>query len=138
MEGTVVVRGLRQAITAFDRAETHTKREIRSTLREVGDIVKVEARSMFSRYGTAAAGATSYGGSRASHADTAAGFRTVVRRRGVSVEQSLRKTTGRHPEYGGLQMRHGLVPALDREAGRIESAFEHALDHVCDQFNEGG
>jgi hypothetical protein len=64
---------------------------------------------------------------------TAEGFRTFVRAGAiVHLEQSLRKTTGLHPEWGALQMTKGLLPAreekLDEVADRVE-LFVGALLH---------
>ena len=66
---------------------------------------------------------------------SARGYRIRVRQRGIAVEQSLRKTTGKHPEFGALQMRRALVPSLKANEHQVEQDFEHALDLVCDHFN---
>jgi len=115
---TVRVKGLREFVRACDHAGKETKREVRNTFREVGDIVKVEAARRFEDV----------------DARSAAGFRTVVRQRGVSVEQKYRKTTGQHPEFGALQMRKALIPALDFESGQVERKLENAIDKVADHF----
>ena len=56
------------------------------------------------------------------------------RQRGIAVEQSIRKTTGDHPEYGALQMRH-LIRAqhdneddLDRELERAMAKISRAYE----------
>lgn len=105
-------------LRACDRAGRETKREVRSTLRKVGDIVKVEAAERL----------------REIDARSAAGLRTVVRQRGVSVEQSLRKTTGTRPDFGALQMRQALLPALAEKESAVEDAMEDAIDKVADHF----
>lgn len=105
-------------LRACDRAGKETKREVRSTLRKVGDIVKVDAAERF----------------REIDERSAAGFRTVVRQRGVSVEQSLRKTTGDRPSFGALQMRKALLPAVHEKEGEIEDEMEDAIDTVADHF----
>lgn len=54
------------------------------------------------------------------NADSARGFRTYVRAGAhVDVEQSNRKTTGEHPEYGALQMSKALVPARDEKIDEV-------------------
>lgn len=68
------------------------------------------------------------------NARTAANYRVVVRQRGVAVDQRLRKTTGLHPEYGALQMRKALLPALAANQELIERELERALDRVADHF----
>jgi len=105
-------------LRACDLAGRETKREVRATFRKVGDIVKVEAAERF----------------REVDAKSAAGYRTVVRQRGVSVEQSLRKTTGKRSDFGALQMRKALEPAVDAKEGEIEDAMEDAIDKVADHF----
>lgn len=112
------VTGYREFVRACTRAEKRTRKEVRKALREVGDIVKVDARSRFSRYDEG----------------SAAGFRTVVRQRGVSVEQSKRRVTGKRGDYGALQMRRGLEPAGDENKAEIEREMEHALDRIADSF----
>lgn len=119
---TVRVRGYREFLAACDRAGKESKSFVRGTYRAVGDLVKVDAAGRIVDH----------------DAKTAAGFRTYVRRTGVSVEQSLRKTTGQHPEYGAWQMRHGLEPALAAKETEVEGAMEKAIDKVADHFDRKG
>lgn len=119
---TLQVKGYTELLRALKTADRETKREVRGTLRAVGDIVRSEAVARFSPINARSAG----------------GYRTRVRQRGVAVEQSLRKTTGVHPEWGSYQMRHALLPALMANEDSTERAMEHALDRVCDHFNRGG
>jgi hypothetical protein len=46
----------------------------------------------------------------------------------VWVEQSARKVTGRRGDYGALQMRDALIPALDQHTAEIEAKTDAALD----------
>jgi hypothetical protein len=62
---------------------------------------------------------------------SAAGFRTRVRQRGVSVEQSRRRVTGKRGDYGALQMRRALVPALEDKKNQTEREFERAVDELA-------
>ena len=107
---------------AFQRADREQRLELRHALRDVGAIVQRDAVSRFSPV----------------DARSAAGFKVRVRQKGVAVEQSLRKTTGRRPDYGSLQMRRALLPALASKQGEVEQELEHALDKVADHFNRGG
>jgi len=116
--GTLRVRGYKEFLRAVNHADKNLKREVRETFRQVGEVVRVEAAELFSRY----------------DGRSAAGYRVRVRQRGVSVEQSMRKTTGQHPEYGSLQMRKALLPALGRKEPEVEAAFEKAVDKVADIF----
>jgi hypothetical protein len=118
---TLRVLGLREMLIACDNAGKETKKYVRETLRESGDAVKRDAGRKFERYDS----------------KTAAGYRTRVRRTGVAVEQSLRKSaveSRRRPKFGALQMQRALVPALDENEAATERAMEHAMDLVCDHF----
>jgi hypothetical protein len=55
-----------------------------------------------------------------------------TRRRGRTV---ARKVTGKRPDYGSLQMRHALLPALENDKEKVYEAMEHALDRVSHRFN---
>jgi hypothetical protein len=125
---TVVVRGYREFLRATQGAGKDVKREVREAFREVGVVVRADADRRFSDYGPAA--------SRASHTRSADQYRVAVRQRGVDVEQRLRKTTGKHGEYGSAQMRHGLVPALEANRLLLRARMEHAMDEVVDIFEK--
>lgn len=119
--GELIVRGYKPFLRACDRAGRDVRREVHSIFREVGEIVRVDAARRFASVSPV----------------SAAGYRVRVRQRGVSVEQSLRKTTGRNPEYGGRQMRHALLPALMSKQREIDAEFEHAIALVADVFEYG-
>jgi hypothetical protein len=119
---TLAVTGYRDLMRGLQQADRESKREVRANLRKIGDVVRKDATSRFAPV--------------SSH--SAAGYRTRVRQKGIAVEQSIRKTTGRHPEYGGLQMRKALLPALMSNADDMNRQLEHALDVVCSRFNRGG
>jgi hypothetical protein len=115
---TLRIRGYREFLRAATRAEKESKKEVRAALRAVAEPVRVEAASLFDTL----------------DARSAAGYRVRVRQRGVSVEQSLRKTTGKHPEFGSLQMREALIPALEAKEHEIERGMEDAIDRIADHF----
>lgn len=115
----VRVRGYREFVRACDLAGKETKKAVRSTFREVGDIVRLEAADRFGGISP----------------KSAAGFRTVVRTRGVAVEQRLRRTTGLRPDFGVLQMLAALIPAAAAKEDEVVEAFEDALDTVADHFD---
>lgn len=115
----VTTTGLREFIRAVDAAGKETKRQVRKRLREVGELVRDDARSLFAPYD---------GGS-------AAGYGVSVRRVGrVTVEQRRRKTTGKRPDYGALQMRKALLPAAEQNQAELVKRFEQALDDIADVF----
>jgi hypothetical protein len=111
--------GYREFLKACDRGEKESKKEVRDTFREVGDIVKVDWSAQLARFG----------------ATTATGLRTRVRQRGVEVEQSRRKTTGQHPEFGRHQQRIGEA-VLAADADRVNREMDQALDRVADHFDD--
>lgn len=117
---TLVVEGLKPLLKAAKNAGSATNREVRAALRESGEIVRADAAQRLTKYS----------------ATSAAGLKVRVRQRGVAVEQSLRKTTGAHPQYGSLQMRRALLPALAKNEPEVEAEFEKALDKIARIFNE--
>jgi hypothetical protein len=119
---TVAVRGLTELIRDFKNLDKPTARRLRESLRHAGDVVKDDAAARFSRYSS----------------KSAAGYRTRVRQRGVAVAQTLRKTTGTHPEFGALQMRKALLPALYAHEADLERDLERALDQISREFEARG
>jgi hypothetical protein len=119
---TLRVDGYRQLMVAFQHADKDSRRELRRTLARAGEHIQRDATARFSRV----------------NARSAAGYRVRVRQRGIAVEQSIRKTTGLHPEYGALQMRTALLPALMENQNETVRALERALDEVADRFDAGG
>ena len=67
---------------------------------------------------------------------SALGYKTYVRQTGVVVGQSLKKTTGLKPWWGGIQMNRSFLPALAANEDRVEREFEKAIDLVCDHFEQ--
>jgi hypothetical protein len=119
---TLQIRGYREFLRACDRAEKESKRYVRGSFRDVGEIVRLDASRLLSPVS----------------ARSAAGYRTRVRQRGVAVEQSLRKTTGTRPDWGRFQMRRALVPSMRTNEERVVGAMDAAIDKVCDHFEAGG
>ena len=115
----VRVKGLREFMRAASRAEKESRTEIRAALKEAAEPVRQEAASRFS----------------AIDARSAAGYRVVVRQRGVAVEQRLGRTTGRRPDFGRLQMTRALLPALEAKAPEVERQLEKAIDRIADHFD---
>ncbi len=120
--GTLRVVGYQELLRALKLAEKADRLAVRKVLRSVGEDVQRDAVQDVSPVDSRTAG----------------GYRVYVRQRGVGVEQSLRKTTGLHPEWGSWQMRHALVPALEANEDSTERKMEEALSLVSDRFNAGG
>ena len=116
---TLRVDGYRGFMRAIARADNQRRKQVRATLRTVGEDVHADATTFFMPIS----------------AKSAAGYRTRVRQTGIAVQQSLRKTTGRRPDYGGLQMRRALLPALAANAPELEQKMERAMEQVCDHFD---
>ena len=119
---TIRIRGYRDFLVATARADRESKRYVRETFRQVGDVVRQEAAGRFA----------------STDVRSAAGYRTRVRQRGVVVEQSIGKSTGTRPDFGALQMRRALLPSLMSNADTLESELEKALDRVADHFDDRG
>lgn len=124
---SIHVRGLREFSRAIARAGPDAKKEVRTALRVVAEPVRVDAVAHFSSYGSTPSALKS-------HAFSAANYRVVVRQRGVAINSRLRKTTGKHPEYGEVQMRRALLIAAAENVALIERGMEHALSRIADHF----
>lgn len=119
METRVTTKGLREFIRAADAAEKETKKLVRGKLREVAEPVLAAAQVKLSAY----------------DARSAARLGISVRRTGlVAVEQRQRRTTGQRPNFGSLQMREALIPALAENENEIERGFNRAVDEIADHF----
>ena len=116
---TLRVEGYTELLRALKHADRQQRLEVRHTLRDVGQIVQRDAAQRFSPI----------------NARSAAGYKVRVRQRGVAVEQSIRKTTGAHPEWGSLQMRRALIPALYAKEDDTKRAMDAAMDKVARDFD---
>jgi hypothetical protein len=117
---TLQVKDFQKFMVLLSNTDKATKKALRDEIRQAGGHVRDDASGRFQRYDPR----------------SAAGYRVVVRQRGVAVEQKLRRTTGKHPEFGALQMRRALVPALDANEGQTARAVEEALDRIAARFND--
>jgi hypothetical protein len=115
----LAVENYSQFLRATARADKEQKRATRKILEQAGESVRRDAQSYFSRI----------------NSRTAAGFRTRVRVREIVVEQSVKKTTGKHPEYGSFQMTV-LVRARHLHEDEMMRDLERAFDQVADHFNK--
>ena len=113
------MKGYREYMRAVAKAERSTRRVVHEKLREAGSVVREDATKRFMRYDV----------------KSASGYRIRSRVGGVFVEQSLRKVTGQHPEWGVLQMRVALEPAVDAKSAEVERRLERALDELADMVD---
>ena len=113
------VTGLREFLAKTDAAGKQTKRLVREGLREAAEPVRREAARLFTAYDE----------------KSAQNYRVVIRRTGtIRVEQRLRRTTGKHPEFGKLQMREALLPAADRKRDELYANVEGQLREIVRRF----
>lgn len=109
----VIVKGQRELDSSFRRYERRVRYGLAKDLLTAAGVVAADARNRFSSIDQR----------------SAAGFRPRVRRGAlVVVEQRRRRTTGQHPEYGALQMRRALLPALKANEANVIAAVEYLLD----------
>lgn len=113
--GTVRVRGLKQLQRDFRRISKDLTREVRNGLRKAADPVRQEATALFTP----------------NSADSASGYRIVVRQRGVALEQSRRRTTGKRPDYAKLQFAQAMAPAVESKQNDVVKGLEDALDDLA-------
>jgi len=112
----------RELIRGLKQLEDDERRNVRVELRHIGDAVKNDAAGRIAP----------------KSAKTAAGFKVSVTQRSVAVYQSLKKTTGKHPEWGGYQIRRALLPARRDNEVETHLAVERALDKASTAFNRAG
>lgn len=112
MSDTVFVEGLAEFIQAADAVDKQTSRTVRNTLREaVVPVQEAWTRKMAEKF---PGRPVKYGIS--------------VRRTGtVTVEERLRRTTGKRPDWGKQQIRFGGDPALAENEGEIVEKLSRAV-----------
>lgn len=113
----VRVKGATELERAFRQVRKEVLSELRPALRQIGELVRADAQARFQPYDTA----------------SAAGYKVRVRARGVAVEQSKKRTTGLRPDYGALQMRRALVPALDDKESEVLARVELLVNRSADR-----
>lgn len=105
------IHGLAELDRSFKQLRREVLKELRPELRKAGELVRAEGQSLFSRISER----------------SAAGYKVRVRQRGVAVEQTLARVTGLRGDYGALQMRVGLEPALAAKGPDVEAAIEKMI-----------
>jgi hypothetical protein len=125
----LIVDGLGPLLRDIGKVSKVIAAELRNELRQVAAPVAIDVKfreSDIQTKGTSTAAAV------ARAKKQAAGIKVIVRQRGVSVEQTLRRTTGLRRDFGEVQMRDALLPALDDNIGTIERRTEEFLDSLLD------
>jgi hypothetical protein len=109
---TVRITGLREVDRAFRQMEKDASKELRKALVEAAEPVAVTARQNLAKYHGISLGTI--------------GPRAVAR--GAFVTQRAKKVTGLRGDFGALQMRVGLMPALEAHADDVMRGAEHVID----------
>lgn len=113
------VKGLRELLRATDKAGGDIKKYTREALREAAEPIRNEAAIRFAPI----------------DAKSASRFGVSIRRAGtITIEQRLRRTTGRHPEFGRLQMRKALIPALRNNQQEVLDNVGMAVDRMTKEW----
>ena len=112
----VQVNGYSDLVRTINYVGGDFKKQVKDELRQVGEETRQDAAAtaLRKRWST----------------KTATGYRVVVRVRGIAVEQSRRRTTGKQRKFGGVQMREALVPARDRNVDEARARIEKALQAI--------
>lgn len=108
---TVNVKGYKEVIRALNRTDKETRKTLKDALKEAAEPVAVTARGLIAKY-------------RGASTST---IQPRVVTKGVFVTQRKRKTTGMRPDFGSLQMRKGMIPALYDHEDDIVEHVDHAI-----------
>lgn len=107
---TVRVEGYREAARALQKVNAGAKREILKGIAEAGRPIADDANRRLGRF-------------------TAVGpVKSVGTTGGVFIRQTKRKVSGLRGDFGALQMRDGLIPAVESNEEKIVEHVENALE----------
>lgn len=118
----LVVRGDREVIRGFEIADREARTAVNGTLLQAGEAVRKDAAGRINP----------------KSAKTAGGYRVISRDRAVAVEQTVPKTSGLRPDWGGYQMTHALQPAATDQQPKTDEKMRAAMDVVAGHFNSSG
>lgn len=109
MTSSLQITGLRELLAASDQAGKVTKKLVRDDLRRAAEPVRVEATRMLGEL----------------QPEAQQRYGISVRKTGViAVEGRKRKTTGKRPDWGKVQMREVLHPAAETEQATVVANLE--------------
>lgn len=109
---TIKVYGAKEVSAAFRKVDKNLAKEFGNDLKKAAEPVAVTARAKVTRY-------------RGAKVSTIKTRRSGPR---VFVEQGARKVTGKRGDFGALQMRTVLEPALDERADEVFDQVEEVLN----------
>jgi hypothetical protein len=121
MSKKVTVRGAKELKAAFRELDAETKKGLGREISKAAQPVRDEARNLLQKY-------------------QGISLKTIrVKRSGpvVSIQQGATKTTGKRPDFGALQMTHGLVPAVEDKSSEVVEAVGSAIDRWITQVGLG-
>jgi hypothetical protein len=108
------IQGLRELDAAFRKMDKVASKNFRDELKKAAEPVASSARDKISRFQGASLGT----------------IKPRATATAVFVTQNARKVTGLRGDYGALQMRVGLEPALAENETNIVNELERALDRL--------
>jgi len=108
---TIHVEGYREVVRALDRVNRKSKRTLLAALRAGAEPIASDARGRLARYNEISLST----------------IRPAAQQRGVMVIQRKKRVTGKRPDFGALQMTHGLIPALQDHRNEIPGLVETAF-----------
>lgn len=106
------VRGLRETQRAFRKLQLEVGKELRDELRALAEPVAATARNLLSVYPGASVSTIG----------------PKVTLAGANVTQRALKVTGKRGDFGSLQMRRVMIPALETHEPEIEAGAARAFD----------
>jgi hypothetical protein len=108
----VKVNGYRETVRALDKVNRDAKKVVLAELALAAEPMAADARALLSRYQGASLST----------------IRPRASIRGVFITQNKRKVTGKRPDFGALEMTHGLIPAVEGKSDELVPRLEIALD----------
>lgn len=116
MAKEVEVKGAAEASRRLGRFSKDLQRELQRELRKAAEPIAEATRRRAEKFGSRS---------------TVTGIRSASARGAAFVRQRRGKTTGQHPNYGGLQMRDAFLPSLwEGEAGVVKEIDDLVGDLV--------
>ena len=114
MSSTIRVQGTREVMAAFRKVDKSLAKQFGDDLKKAAAPVVQDAKAKQRWQGASV--------------NTIRAKRSGAR---VFVEQSARKVTGLRADYGALQMRESLVPALEENTAEVFAEVEHVLNQYA-------
>lgn len=118
MPDTIRVTGVRETVTRLKKTDSKLPKALMDGLKNAAMPVAEESKQKIGKY-------------RGAKLTT---IRPRAKGRGdIFVTQGARKKTGKHPQYGTLQL-HLMWDALEEKRPEVIRNIDRAIDHLADQF----